>query len=99
MSIINAIICFFIRIAIQERYYLSRRLLRGQYVMGIFDDNTKTFLTFIPVVAAVIVSLMLVSDKKVSLQEKLKALIINLVFIALSILFVWFDIPYDIFDY
>lgn len=98
VSIISAIISFVIRIATQQTYYSWENLLDNRKVIGI-DDDIKPFLTAIPVVAAIIVSLLIVSDKAASSQKKTTAFIVNAIFIALAILFIWFDIPYAIFDF
>ncbi len=98
VSIISAIITFIIRITTQETYYSWENILDNRKVIGI-DSDIKPFLTAIPVIAAIVVSLLIVSDKNVSSQKKTTIFIINAIFIALAILFIWFDIPYAIFDF
>ena len=97
-SVISAIISFIIRIATQETFYSWDNLLDNRKVVGI-DSDTKPFLSVIPIVAAIIVSLLIVSDKETSSQKKATAFIVNAIFITLAILFIWFDIPYQIFDF
>lgn len=97
-SIVSAIISLIIRLKTQEIYYSYENLLKNKKVLGI-DEDTKPFLTVIPIIAAIITSLLIVSDKTTSSQKKTTAFIINAVFIALSILFIWFDIPYSIIDF
>ncbi len=98
VSIISAIITFIIRITTQETYVSWENLLDNRKVIGI-DSDMKPLLTAIPVIAAIIVSLLIVSDKNKSSQEKATAFITNAIFIALAILFIWFDMPYAIFDF
>lgn len=98
VSIISAIISFIIRIATQETYYSWENLLDNRKVVGI-DSDVKPFLTAIPIIAAIIVSLLIVSDKNVSSQKKTTTFIVNAIFIGLAILFIWFDIPYAIFNF
>ncbi len=97
-SVISAIISFVIRIATQQTYYSWENLLDNRKVVGI-DSDIKPFLTAIPVIATIIVSLLIVSDKNTSSQKKKTAFIVNAIFIALAILFIWFDIPYAILDF
>jgi len=98
ISVIGAIISFVIRLATQQTYYSLDNLLDNRKVVGI-DSDIKPFLTAIPVIVAIIVSLLIASDKNTSSQKKITAFIINAIFIALAILFIWFDIPYAIFDF
>ncbi len=98
VSVICAIITFIIRVAVQDTHYSFQNLLNNRKVIGI-DSDIKPFLTAIPVVAAIIVMLMIVTDKNSSTQKKTTAIIINLIFIILAILFIWFDLPYAIFDF
>lgn len=98
VSVIDAIITFIIRISIQGTHYSWENALRNRKVIGI-DSDIKPLLTAIPVIAAVIAVLLIVSDKIAAQQKKTAAFIINAVFIALAILFIWFDMPYAIFDF
>lgn len=97
VSVISAIISFIIRVATQSTYYSWSNLLDNRKVVGI-DPDTKPFLTAIPAIAAIIVTLMIVTDKNSSTQKKVTALIVNLIFIVLAVLFIWFDLPYAIID-
>ena len=67
-------------------------------VVGL-DEEIKPFLTMIPVVAVIIVALMISSDKHATTEKKITTFIINSIFIVLSILFIWLDIPYKIMNY
>lgn len=98
VSVISAIISFIIRISTQDTYYSWSNLLDNRKVVGI-DSDMKPLLTAIPVIAAIIVSLLLVSDKDTPSHKKATAFIINAIFIALAFLFIWFDIPSDIIDF
>ena len=62
-SIISAIITLIIRLSTQQTYYSWSNLLDNRKVMGI-DEDVKPFLTVIPVIATIIVSLLIVSDKQ-----------------------------------
>ena len=73
-------------------------MLNNRKVVGI-DSDLKPFLTAIPIIAAIIVSLLIISDKENSSQKKATAFIVNAIFIALALLFIWFDIPYSIIDF
>ena len=83
VSVISAIIAFIIRIAIQDTYYSWSNLLNNRKVIGI-DSDIKPLLTAIPVIAAIIVSLLIVSDKNTPSQKKAT------IFIAMALLFMWF---------
>lgn len=98
ISIVGAIVSLGIRFALQETYYSWSNLLDNRKVVGL-DEDIKPFLTGIPIVVAIIVSLLLAKDTISSRQKKLVALIVNTVFISLSLLFIWFDIPYNIIDF
>lgn len=98
VSIICAVISFIIRIATQQTYYSWSNLLDNRKVIGI-DSDVKPFLTALPVVATIVISILVISDNKVSSQKKITTLIINAIFIILAILFIWFDIPYAIIDF
>lgn len=98
ISIISSIITFFIRIAMQETHYSLVNIMKNRKVVGISND-VKPFLTALPVIASIIIALMLAKDNKSTSQEKVTAIIVNLIFIALAILFIWFDLPYEIFNF
>ena len=98
VSVISAIISLIIRIATQEQFISWSNLMENRKLLGI-DSDLKPFISVIPALAAIIVSLLLASDKNTSTQKKTTALIVNVVFIALSILFIWFDIPSAILDF
>ena len=98
VSIISAVLSFIIRIAMQDTYYSWENLLDNRKIVGI-DSDTKPFVTIIPVIAAVIVSLMIVPNKEIPSEKKTRACIIHAIFIALAIIFIWFDLPYAIFDF
>ena len=98
VSIISAIVSFIIRISTQTKYTSWDNLLDNRKLLGI-DSDAKPLYTIIPIVAAIIASLLLVSDQETPTHKKPTAFIINAVFIALAILFIWFDIPYKIFDF
>lgn len=98
VSIIGAIISFFIRLGLQDKYIYWDTLVENTKVMGI-DRDIKPFVTFLPVIAAVIVALMISSDKETSVQNKVTVFIKNAAIIALALVFIWLDIPYQIFDF
>lgn len=95
VSIISAIISFVIRIEKQEKFVSWDNLLDNRKLIGI-DSDLKPFLSVIPAIAAIIVSLLIASDKNATSQKKTIAVIVNIVFIILSVLFIWFDIPQKI---
>lgn len=97
-SAISAILSFIIRITTQGYQYYVESLVKNRKVLGI-DADLKPFLTVIPVVALIAVLLTVVSDKKTDTSRKLTILVINGVLIALSLLFIWFDIPYKLINY
>ena len=97
-SVISAILCFIIRIALQQDYYSWSDLFNNKHVVGL-DSNIKPFLTAIPIISLIIVILMIVNDKLSDNRKKTNAIIINLIFIVLALLFIWFDIPYSIIDF
>lgn len=97
-SWISAAISFIIRIAIQDRYIYWDNLLDNVKVLGI-DREIKPFLTFIPAIAAIIATLMIVGDNGSDSQKKKKAWVVNIVLIALSLVFIWLDIPSEIFSF
>ena len=98
VSVITAIITFFIRVGGQDTYIYWDNLLDNRKVLGLSEDS-KPFITLIPVAATIIVSLLIVSDKQTDAQRKRKAFIINAIFILLSLLFIWMDIPSKILDF
>lgn len=98
VSIISAIVSFIIRIANQDTYYSVINFVDNRKVVGL-DSEIKPFITIIPIIAIIVLSLLIVSDKKTTTQKKTTAFIINAIFIALSFLFIWFDIPYSIIDF
>jgi len=98
VSIISAIVCFIIRLFTQSEHHSYENIWNNRYIIGI-DSDLKPFLTAIPIIAAIIASLLIVSDDVSSSRKKASAFIINGVFIALAILFIWFDIPYKLFDF
>lgn len=97
-SIVSAIVCFLIRIIAQDTYYSWENLMENRKVVGL-DEDIKPVLTAIPAIAGIILSLLIVSDKLRDSQKKMIAFIVNAVFIVLSVLFIWYDIPYDIIDF
>ena len=97
-SVISSIISFIIRVSTQEMHYSWDNFLDNRKVLGI-DGDLKPVYTIIPVVATVILSLLIVSDQETSTRKKWSAFIINAVLIALSVLFIWFDIPYQLLDF
>lgn len=97
-SALSAGICFILRLIMQEKFTSWDNLWENRYLLGI-DSDIKPFLTAIPVIAAIIVSLIITSDTEADSQKKGTAFIVNGIYIALAILFIWFDIPYKIFDF
>lgn len=96
VSVISAMISLIIRSLTQQELYTRGSWLDGRMLLGI-DDDLKPFFSAIPAIAAIIVSLLIVSDNNTSSQKKATAFIINIVFIALAVLCIWFDVPYDIY--
>lgn len=97
-SVISAIISLIIRLSMQDNYIYYDNLLDNTEVLGIHRDY-KSALILIPGVAAIIVSLVISADKITDKQEKKRILIVNAVYILLSIIFIWLDIPSEIFDF
>ncbi len=95
VSIISALISFLIRYFTQQTYYSLENMVENRRLIGI-DSDTKPILTVIPIFAAIIVSLLIVSDKNSTSQRKAIAFIVNFAFIGLAILFIWYDIPASI---
>lgn len=98
ISFVAAFICLVVRVSMQEMYYTYESIMRNERVYGI-DPDMKPLFTIIPVVAAVISALLLISDRNSDNQKKMTAFIIDAVIIALAVLFIWFDIPYDLFNF
>lgn len=98
VSAISAMICFVIRMSLQEMYYTYESIMRNERVYGI-DPDTKPLFTIIPGIATIVSALLIASDRSSDSQKKMTAFIIDAVIIALAILFIWFDIPYDLFDF
>ena len=97
-TVLSAIITFFIRIGVQEEQVLYMNILENRYVIGI-DRDLKGMFSLIPAVALLIAALVVSSDRKTDTQKKISIFVVNLVYIALSALFIWFDIPQEIFDF
>ena len=97
-TVLSAIITFFIRIGVQEEQVLYMNILENRYVIGI-DQDLKGLFTLIPGIALIIAALVVSSDRKTETQKKISIFVVNLVYIALSALFIWFDIPQEIFDF
>ena len=97
-SIISAILCFIIRLLLQEEFTSWDNVWNNRYLIGI-DSDIKPFLTAIPVIGAIIASLMITSDSDTPGNRKATAFIVNAIFIGIAILCIWFDIPYRLFDY
>ena len=97
-SVISAIISFVIRLITQDTFYSWDNLWENRKVLGI-DSDLKPYLSAIPAIAAIIVSLLIASDTDVPTHKKTTAFIVNIVFIVLSVLFIWFDIPSEIFNF
>ncbi len=97
-SVISAFISLIIRISMQSEYIYYDNLLDNTKVFGIHRDY-KASLTLIPGIAAIIVSLVISADKLADKQEKRRVLIVNAVYVLLSIIFIWLDIPSAIFDF
>ena len=99
LSVLFAIITLIIRLASQEKFFKSGSgLLAGKYYLGISDGDTQTFLTAIPVISLIISLLLVIGDKKIDQRKKGIAIIINIIFIVLSVLFIWVGIPMNLFD-
>lgn len=97
-TVISAIVTFFIRIAIQDDYIYYDNILDNKRVLGI-DRDMKPIFSLIPGIALIIASLIITSDKITDKQKKLNIFVVNIVYIALSVLFIWLDIPSDIIDF
>lgn len=97
-SVISAIVSFIIRVSLQDTFYSYENILNNRKVVGL-DSDSKPLFSLIPIAAAVIVSLLIVSDQETGTRKKGVAFIVNGVFIALALLCIWFDIPYQIIDF
>lgn len=97
-TVLSAIITFIIRIAIQEDQVRYINIINNRYVIGI-DQDLKGVFTLIPAIALIIAALVVSSDRKTDSQKKLSIFVVNLVYIALSAIFIWFDIPQELFDF
>lgn len=95
---IGAIVTFFLRLVLQDEYHTWSNLLDGRYIIGLAEE-IKPFVTIIPILVTIIASLLLTTDTDTSKQRKKVAFIWNAVLIALSVLFIWFDLPRDLFDF
>ena len=97
-TVLSAIITFIIRISIQAEQIYYVNIINNRYVIGI-DQDLKGVFTLIPAIALIIAALVVSSDRKTDSQKKLSIFVVNLVYIALSALFIWFDIPQELFDF
>ena len=97
-TVLSAIITFIIRIAVQEDQIYHINIVDNRYVIGI-DQDLKGLFTLIPGIALIIAALVVSSDRKTDSQKKLSVFVVNLVYIALSALFIWLDIPQELFDF
>lgn len=98
LSTISAVISIIIRFSLQEMYYTYESIMNNERVYGL-DPDQKPLFTIIPIIAGIISALCITSDRHSDSQKKMTAFIINAVIIAVSVLFIWYDIPYTLFDY
>ena len=98
VSVIGAIVSFIIRLIFQTTYYSYENLLENRKLVGL-DSDIKPFFTVLPVAAAIIALLLIVSDQETGTRKKHIAMIVNAIFIVLAVLFIWFDIPYQIINF
>jgi len=97
-SIIGAIIALLIRIGLQDVWWHHDSWFEYGKVLGI-ERDLKPVLTFVPGIAAVIVTLLVLSDRITSTQNKVIVLVKNAVILLLAVLFIWLDIPYRLIDF
>lgn len=97
-SVISAIATFIIRLTIQEHWIYYENILENKEVLGI-DRDLKPLFTAIPGIALIIAALVITSDKITDSQKKISIFVINAIWLLLSVLFIWFDIPSEIIDF
>lgn len=95
VGILGIVASLVARIGLSETIRISS-LWENKYYVGISGD-LKPIVSAIPVLAAMIVSVLLVSDKATPKQKKAVALIVNIVFVILSFLVIWYDLPKTLF--
>lgn len=97
-SVLSAILTLLIRIQGQTEQKLYVSSFNFRWALGL-DADWKPFYSLIPIAAGIIAALIVTSDKKATTQKKTTILLINAIFIVLSFVFIWFDIPRDLFDF
>lgn len=95
VSIIGAIVSFIIRIAGQDTFYTANDFFRNKKFVGL-DADVKPLLTLIPALVGIIVSLLIVSDEARDARRKGIAFFVNAIFVILSLLCIWYDLPSEI---
>lgn len=91
ISVLSAIITCIIRFSMQDVYRIGDIVNRRNVYC--LDPQLKPFFTFIPGLALIIASLIIVADKKSDSQKKLTVFIVNMIFIVVSVLLVWLNFP------
>lgn len=91
---IGTIISLLLRLFLQREYifYLGSNTRRA---MGISGD-VKAFLMLLPIAAFIIAVFMVVNNKIDDKRKKINAMIVNIILLALSLLFIGFDITYSL---
>lgn len=97
-TVLSAIITFLIRVSAQTEQKLYISSFNFHWAIGL-DPGLKPFCSLIPVVAGIIAAIIVSSDKNTPNQKKVTVLLVNAIFLVLSFVFIWFDLPRDLFDF
>ena len=97
-TVIGAVISFISRLVNQETFYTYETIVRNKKMVGL-DPDTKPFWTILPVLALLIATWLILRDEETMVSKKVSAFVICGVFFALSLVFIWFDIPYKLLDF
>ena len=88
-SILGAVVSFLVRLNVGGTYWSFSSF---DSFHGI-DADMKPLYSLIPLAAAILVSLLIVSDRHSDSHRKAVAFIVNIIFIVIAILCIWVDIP------
>ncbi len=97
-TVLSAIITFLIRVSAQTEQKVYMSSFNFRWAIGL-DADLKPFYSLIPVVAGIIAAIIVSSDKNTPNQKKVTVLLVNAIFLILSFVFIWFDLPQNLFDY
>ncbi|MBQ9794898.1 MAG: zinc ribbon domain-containing protein [Clostridia bacterium] len=93
-GVLCMIISLCVRLGLQEVIKI-RVSYDSKYYLGI-DHDIRPLIFLIPGFFALVISLLIVSDKTAG-KTKAIPFIINAVFLVISVLFIWYDIPHSIY--